>query len=341
MSRYRKQTLFAPIGEAGQARLARSHVAVVGCGALGSASSEQLARAGVGRLTLVDRDFVELSNLQRQTLYTEADAAARTPKAVAAAARLAAVNSDVEITREVADLTPESIDRLLGGADLVLDGLDNFESRFLLNDWAAETATPWIYTGCVGSGGQVLLVRPGRSACLACVVPEPPAPGESETCDTTGVIGPAVQTVVGLQAALALRFLATGDAPASLFAVDVWPPSLREISTEGLRDRSGCPTCHHGRRDWLRSERGSRTAILCGRNAVQVTPENAATSLDEVADRIGADHPVERTPFLLRVQLSAGDPPLTATLFRDGRAIIQGTEDPAAARMAYNRLVGT
>ncbi|MGC1276165.1 MAG: ThiF family adenylyltransferase [Planctomycetaceae bacterium] len=340
-SRYAKQALFAGIGTDGQAALSRSRVLICGCGATGGVIAETLARAGVGFLRIVDRDFVELSNLQRQVLFDERDAIEQTPKAVAAGERLRAINSEIEIDAVVADVGPENALSLARGCDLLLDGTDNFETRFLLNDAALDTGTPWIYSGVIGGHGQTMTVLPGETACLRCLIETPPDPGATETCDTAGVIGPAVHAIASLAVADAFKILIGRRdlIRPRLLMCDVWQGTLREVDTTPLRAGGGCAACGRGERAWLHGVAGSRAAVLCGRNAVQITPgETIELDLGAVADRLAASGTVKRTPYLVRV--SATEPRCELTVFRDGRAIVRGTEDLAAARSIYTRLVG-
>ncbi len=339
--RYHKQELFAGWGPVAQQRLQASRVLLCGCGALGSVMADQLTRAGVGHLRIVDRDFVDLTNLQRQVLFTEAHVAEPTPKAIAAAERLRQTNSQVTIEPIVADLNPDNIAELAAGCDLILDGLDNFETRFLINDFSLDSGIPWINGGCVGAQGQVLVVRPHVTACLRCIIDEPPEPGTAETCDTAGVLAPAVNIVASLQVLAAMKLLSGQPelVPEELISLDVWDLSLRRINLSQLRARQTCPACHGGERLWLRGNRESRSSILCGRHAVQITPARTA-QLDlkawgQTAAQWGE---VKLTPFLAK--LSLRDQPLTATVFPDGRAIIQGTEDPAVAKSVYARIIG-
>ncbi|MCI0588977.1 MAG: ThiF family adenylyltransferase, partial [Planctomycetes bacterium] len=269
--RYSRQIRFAPVGPAGQERLGRASAVLVGCGALGASLADLLVRAGIGRLRIVDRDFVEASNLQRQTLFSEADARDALPKAEAARRRLSAVNSAVPVEAAVADVHPGNAEELLGGADLLLDGTDNFSTRYLLNDFAVERGIPWVYGGAVGASGLVLAVMPGLGACLRCLFPEPPPEGASPTCDTAGILAPAATLVASLQAAAALQIL-TGNGPAAcrdLRQVDVWEGTIRSIRVERRED---CPACGERRFEYLRGERGSAVATLCGRDAIQLSP---------------------------------------------------------------------
>jgi adenylyltransferase/sulfurtransferase len=340
--RYQKQVLFHGIGEEGQRRIAAGRALVVGCGALGSVIADQLVRAGVGLVRIVDRDFVELSNLQRQVLYDEADVAEQNPKAIAAAKKLQRINSTIRIEPVVADVDHTNILELVKDVDVILDGTDNFEVRFLVNDASLETGVPWINGGCVGSHGQVMTIIPGCTACLRCLIQSEPEPGSTETCDTAGVLGPAVNVVSSLQVIDALKLLA-GHADLIepvLTVIDLWDGSHRRLKLGDLRERSDCPACKHGERHWLRGERGSRTTILCGRNAVQVAPsEQARLSLEELARKLSTAGEVTSNPYLVRVALR--EPAYQMTVFRDGRAIIKGTEDVTAARAVYARYVGS
>lgn len=340
-SRYAKQALFAPIGTDGQDALGSRRVLICGCGATGGVLAELLARAGVGSLRIVDRDFVELSNLQRQVLFDERDATERTPKAVAAAERLRRINSEIAIEPVVADVGPENVLSLIENCDLILDGTDNFETRFLLNDAALETGTPWIYCGVIGGHGQTMVILPGRTACLRCLMDVPPDPGAVETCDTAGVIGPAVSAVASLAAANALKLLIGREdlVPPRLFVFEVWEGQLRVVDTTPLRTNGRCAACGGEERAWLRGTSGSRTAVLCGRNAVQISPSGRTdVDLGQLAERLAAAGPTMRTPYLVRHQTA--EPAYELTIFRDGRAIIQGTEDLAVARSLYARIVG-
>jgi len=338
MDRYSRQILFEGIGEEGQRRLRASRVLVVGCGALGSAQVEMLARAGVGRLRVVDRDFVEESNLQRQTMFTEADARERVPKAVAAARRVAEIKSDVDCAYEVADVSASNVERLVEGCDVVLDGTDNFSTRFLLNDACVKKNVAWVYGAAVGSYGVTMTVRPRVSPCLRCVFPEVPAAASAPTCDTAGVIMPVIAVVAAVQVAEALKIL-TGRVESlhgSLMQFDVWRNEWRRIA---LKERApDCTACALGRFDSLEAEAGDMTTVLCGRNAVQVTPSRAASvDLDSLAARLKSAGEVKSNPYLVR--LSAGGYELT--VFKDARAIVRGTDDAAVARTLYARYVGT
>jgi adenylyltransferase/sulfurtransferase len=335
MSRYAKQVLFRPLGEEGQKRLAASRAAIVGLGALGSTLANHLSRAGVGFLRLVDRDFVELDNLQRQVLYDEEDVRANLPKAVAAQARIARINSEVGLEARVADVNHANVEDLVRDVDLVLDGTDNFETRFLLNDACVKLGTPWVYAGCVGSYGMVMSVLPGEGPCFACLVGELPAPGTSPTCDTAGVLGTAVGVVASLQANEGLKILlGKRDALAGgLLTLDLWANSSQLIRVPRAAE---CDVCV--RREFLHLEAGASGATtLCGRNAVQVTPPpGARLDLAEAEKRLVPLGPVRRNPYLLKFSADGCE----LTLFPDARAIVQGTTDPSRARSLYAKYVG-
>jgi molybdopterin/thiamine biosynthesis adenylyltransferase len=294
----------------------------------------------------VDRDFVELSNLQRQTLFDEQDVEDHLPKVIAAERRLRRVNSEITLEPIIADVRWSNITEFADGVSLILDGTDNFEIRYLINDVSLETGIPWIFTGCTGSVGQVMPVFPHDSACLRCLMPGPPPPGSTETCDTAGVLGPAVNVVASFQAALALKILAghAHDVDRKLTMIDVWTGSFRQVDVSRLRATSQCPACFQGERLWLHGTQQSTSTILCGRNAVQITPpEKLALTLADVATRLQASGEVISNPFLVRVTVSEsyGAHPIEMTIFPDGRAIIRGTEDPSLARTLYSRYIGS
>jgi molybdopterin/thiamine biosynthesis adenylyltransferase len=342
LERYSKQILFSELGEAAQRRLLASRAVVCGCGALGSAIAETLVRAGVGHLRIVDRDFVELSNLQRQVLFDETDVAERLPKAIAAANKLRRINSSVVIEPVVADVDHTNVRALIDGANLILDGSDNFELRFLINDASLETGIPWIYGGVIGSHGQVMTIFPGQSACLRCLIERVPDAGSTETCDTAGVLAPAVQVVAALEVVAALKILSGQPEKVSrtLAYVDVWEGTLRQLNVADLRERADCPACKHGERLWLSGQAGSRSSVLCGRNAVQVSPtQHGPLALDELAARLRTAGDLQVNEYLLR--LSPYDSPFELTVFRDGRAIIKGTDDLGVARGVYSRYIGS
>lgn len=336
--RYSRQELFAPIGVAGQARIAAARVLVAGCGGLGTVSASLLGRAGVGFLRVVDRDVVELSNLQRQALFSEADVRLARPKAVAAAERLADVNHEVAVEPVVADVTPANVRALIAGVDLVVDGFDNFEGRYLLNDACVERGVPWVYGACVEATGMAMLIVPGRTPCLRCLYPERPEPGAAPTCDTVGVLGSATHVTAALQAAMALRWLVTGEAPrpAVMVAADVWAGRCERVEIAYEPDTNRCPCCV-GRRFEFLDAALPPAAALCGRNAVMLRSEGRERpDLRAVAGRLSPHGEVVHSEHLVR--LRAGE--LELTLFADGRVVVKGTGDVATARAAAARLLG-
>ena len=341
LHRYSRQIRFPGIGIEGQKRICSARVLLCGCGALGTVLADTLVRAGVGFLRIVDRDFVDLTNLQRQVLFDEQDVADHLPKSIVAAKKLARINSQVTLDPHVADIDWRNIRGFARDVDLILDGTDNFEIRFLINDVSLELGIPWVYAGCIGSHGQTMAIFPNESACLRCVIESPPDPGSTETCDTSGVLAPAIHMITSLQASTALKILAGRRdlvAP-QLTIVDVWEGSLRQMNLAKLRERSDCRSCVHGQRDWLYGGNASQSVVLCGRNSVQITPaQPVAMTLEELARKLESSGRVSRNPFLLRLTLS--DPPYELTIFRDGRAIIQGTDDVGIARGLYARFVG-
>ncbi len=337
--RYVRQAILPEIGAEGQDRLARSHVVIVGVGALGSFQAALLARAGVGRLTVVDRDFVERSNLQRQILFTNEDARRGLPKALAAERALAAMNPDIRVEGVVDDLNPGTAAALLAGADVIGDGTDNFETRYLINDWAVREGVPWVYAGVIGTGGLVMPVLPGVTACLRCVFVTPPPPGALPTCETAGVLGPAVAVVAGQQSAEMLKILvgATERVARGLLRYDVWEAGWTAVATGGpLPD---CPVCSRGDYAWLEGRRGGRAARLCGRRAIQLLPGEGVSPprLEELAERLRTEWEVTVNEHLLRARRNDR----TVSVFRDGRAIVDGTSDETEARSLYARVVGT
>jgi len=334
-SRYSRQSRFAPLGEDGQARIRRASVAIVGCGALGTVEAEILVRAGAGRVRIIDRDFVEWSNLQRQFLFEEADAAEGLPKAVAAARRLSRVNAEVSVEPLVADLTPVNIDDLLEGMDLILDGSDNFEVRFLLNDYAVRAGIPWIYAAAVGSYGLKLAIVPGSTACLRCVYPEPPSQGIQPTCETDGVLAPVTSAIASLACGDALKILARGAESIAprLTTIDTWSDEIRQTAPPA-RDPD-CPCC--ARHEFVHLDGRRRAPIsLCGRNAVQIHERFRPVDLADLARRLAPLANVRANDFAVRASIDGYE----LTVFPDGRAIIKGTSDPAVARSLYARYVG-
>ena len=337
--RYSRQILFEGIGEEGQARLALSKAVIIGCGALGAVQAETLARAGVGKLVLVDRDFVEESNLQRQIMFDESDALNRLPKAVAAASRIARVNSDIQVEPLVTDVNFENIEEIIAGASLVMDGTDNFETRFLINDACVNSKTPWVYGAAVGSYGLTMTIVPGSSPCLRCVLEAMPEPGSGPTCDTAGVIMPIVTTIASIQAAEALKLLTgqTDKLHRSLISIDLWNFQFNTLDLSIFDARAECPACSRGEFEFLRGAGRQVTTTLCGRNAVQIARSGrAAIDFAVLAERLKSAGEVAFNDFLLRFRVEGYD----ITVFRDARSIIRGTADPAVARGLYARYIG-
>jgi adenylyltransferase/sulfurtransferase len=337
VERYSRQVLFPGIGEAGQARLAGARALLVGCGALGTVIANVLVRAGVGRLTIVDRDYVERSNLQRQVLFDEDDLASDLPKAIAAAAKLRRINPDVAVEPVVADLNATNVETLLTGADVALDGTDNFEARYLLNDACVKHGVPWVYAAAVGAYGATFPILPGETPCLRCVFAESPAPGTLDTCDTAGVLAPAVGVVANLATAEGLKLLvgARDKLHRALVWLDVWENTYHRL--ELGPPNADCPTCQQGRYDSLDAQVGSYTLELCGRNTLQVVvPGRPRVALADLAARLAGAGAVSYNENLLRLRL----PDYEITIFPDARALIKGTTDPLLARSLYSRYVG-
>ncbi|MCS7463651.1 ThiF family adenylyltransferase [Paenibacillus doosanensis] len=338
--RYSRQLLFAPIGEQGQARLMQSRVAIVGMGALGTVLANHMVRAGVGFVRLIDRDFVEASNLQRQMLYDEADADASVPKAMAAAKRLQEANSLVTLEPVVADLHAANAESLLTGVDLILDGTDNFAVRFLINDVSLKHGIPWIYGGAVSSRGVSMTVVPGETPCLRCMFGQAPAQGTTETCDTAGVIGPIIHTVASHQATEAFKLLVGAHAQLNRKMIhwDLWYNQHAAVDVSKAR-KADCPACGQGHYEYLQQEAGEDTIqTLCGRNSVQIQPVVPASfRLADWADKWKPLGRVELNPFLLKFHPSDN---MTLVLFSDGRLLVQGTDDPVTAKSLYSRYIG-
>jgi adenylyltransferase/sulfurtransferase len=335
LDRYSRQVLFAPIGLKGQAMLGNAHAAIVGCGATGAAAAGLLARAGVGRLTIIDRDIVELSNLQRQVLFDEQDAHAALPKAIAAKEKIHLFSSDIRVDAHVADLVPANIHTLLEGATILLDATDNFETRYLINDYAVAHGIAWIYAAAVGSYAVTMNILPGDTACLACLFPAPPS-GAVETCDTAGILNTAVNFAASIEVTESIKFLtgARAQMRRSLLSYDLWSNERSEISA--ARPRPGCTVC--GERDFshLRGE-GRPHITLCGRNSIQIHEHHRPVDLTAMADRLRHHGDVRANDLLL--QFNCGEHRIT--LFADGRALIQGTTDIILARTLYARYIGS
>ena len=337
--RYSRQTRFAPLGVEGQARLASGRVAVVGCGALGSVVALTLVRAGVGFLRIIDRDVPERSNLPRQVLFDEADVAAGLPKAAAAVAQLQRINSTAVLEPVVADLTAANSSALLGGVDVIVDGTDNLEARFLINEWACREGIPWVHGGAVGAEGRVLTVVPGRTACLRCLIPEPPAPGSLPTCETAGILGAASMVVGAVESAEAIRLLAGEAAKMGnrLLVCDLWEQVWRTIDLAPLAVE-GCATCRGRDYPWLEGRMAGAATVLCGREAVQVAPPTRGRlDLDACAARLAAVGRVTANPWMVRCEVEPG---IEVAIFADGRAIVSGTREEVRARMIVARYIG-
>lgn len=366
--RYHRQMLLPQIGAAGQQRLREAHALIVGCGALGSVLVDLLARAGIGRLTIVDRDLVELTNLSRQVLFDERDVEQGMPKAEAARARVAAINRDVQVHAHVDDFSPRNAERYIAGVDLILDGLDNFQTRYVLNDLAVKHGLPYVYGGAVGTTGMTMTILPHAAKrqakggcvqwsaaqstpCLRCVFPEAPPPGTSPTCDTAGVLATAVSTIAAQQVTSAIKLI-VGDIDSldrRLISIDVWSNASHAFDVGAARDGGQCPCCVQGHFEFLEGVAGGATTSLCGRNAVQVTPPPdstlAALDLATVARRLAPHGRFISNRFLLRgvldgVRADRGEL-IELTLFPDGRAIIKGTNEPQVARGIYDKYVGS
>jgi molybdopterin/thiamine biosynthesis adenylyltransferase len=319
----------------GQRKLTASHIAIVGCGATGSALASLLARAGVGTIRIIDRDYVEPSNLQRQSLFDEADAAESLPKAIVAARKIAAFNSEIVIEPEVTDLTPANIEVLLGSVQLILDGTDNFETRYLINDFSVKNSLPWIYTAAVGSYGVTLNVLPGKTACLACIFSEPPQ-GTFATCETSGILNSAVNLAASIAATEAVKLLVGAEdrLRRTLLSFDVWSNERAEVAAD--QPRAGCRAC--GEHEFPHLAGVGRPHItLCGRNSVQIHERHRPIDLAQMSERLKPHGAVRHNDFVLKFCPE----PYEMTLFPDGRAIIKGTTDQAVARSLYARYVGS
>lgn len=335
--RYSRQMLFPEIGKRGQEKLSNSRVLLVGCGALGASHAEMLARAGVGKLRIVDRDFVEFTNLQRQILFKESDAVDRLPKAVAAKTRIAEINSDIEVEAIIADVNYSNVESLINGCDLILDGTDNFQVRYLLNDACVKHNKIWIYGAAVSSYGTTMTIIPGETPCLRCIFDEMPDAGSAPTCDTAGVIMPIIATVSATQVAEGLKIL-VGDKDSlhrSLMQYDVWANDRQRIKL-GEPD-PGCKCCGHKIFEFLDAGTPEFSAVLCGRNAVQIAPPlQAEIDLASLAKRISLVTDVKQNEYLLRFMSGQNE----VSVFRDGRAIVKGTDDISTARSIYAKYVG-
>ncbi len=345
-SRYLRQMTLAGIGKCGQERLRASHAMIVGCGALGCTSADLLVRAGVGRVTVIDRDLIEHTNLHRQCLFTDADAAKRVPKAVAAQARLRAANPDVEVLGVAVDFNAGNAEVLIedgqfGNPDVIVDGTDNFETRYLLNDLSVMFGVPYVYGGAVGTNGMVAVFRPGKTACLRCVFDEVPAPGSQPTCTTAGVLAPISSAIASLQASEAIKVLLGGDAPVAtdLLMLDGWNNTTQRLDLSKAKSPQ-CVCCGQGKYEFLDAPNASAVA-LCGRMTIQISPARTGTvDLVQLQANLAPHGVFEGTETMIRGRLD-GENGLGITVFGDGRALIEGTDDPGVARAVYDRYIGT
>jgi molybdopterin/thiamine biosynthesis adenylyltransferase len=340
LERYSRQIRFPQLGEAGQKALLKSRVTLCGCGALGTVLANHLARAGVGMIRIIDRDFIETHNLQRQILFDEDDVASNLPKAEAAARKIRVINSTITVEPVVTDLDHTNILDLVGDADLILDGTDNFETRYLINDAAVKLDKPWIYGGVIGSEGQTMTIVPGKTPCLRCLIETAPPPGMTPTCETAGVLGPAVAVIASFEAIEAIKLLAGKHdvLNAHLIMVDVWDWTFRQLKVAGLVGKVDCPCCVRKNFEWLEGAMGSHTTTLCGRNAVQVAVRRGEPlDFRELAGRLNGIGDVRQNAYMLRFATDGFE----FTVFPDGRAIIKGTNDVTKARTLYAQYVGT
>ena len=343
--RYRRQKAFAQVGESGQEMLAASRVAICGMGALGAMVAERLCRTGVGFLRLIDRDWVELDNLPRQALYTTRDAMESTPKAIAAQSHLQAIDPNVQIETVVQDVTHLNAAQWMSDVDCIIDGTDNFETRFLINDLSIRFGIPWVHAGIVGASGQSMTFMPGKTACFRCLLPEPPPIEQMQTCDSVGVLGAAVGVIASWQAMEAIKLLLKKDVAADgcLRVFDLWSGDVRKIrvprnmASSDRVDDVGCKSCVQKELEFLEGRVGTSARVLCGRGAVQIQSSGRdPINLDVLASRLKLLGPVSATPFLLRFSHES----FVLSVFGDGRAIVQGTENPDEARKIYARFIG-
>jgi len=336
-NRYFKHILLAEIGEKGQKKLSGASAVVVGCGGLGTVIASSLVRFGVGRVTIVDRDFIELDNLARQILFDEEDIRRGLPKAIAAAEKLRLINSEINVEPVVADLTAENIEKIIKGADIVLDGTDNFETRFLINDACVKLGIPWIYGGVVATYGMSFAIIPGETPCLKCFITELPGPGSSPTCDTVGVLGTAVNMVASIEVTEGLKIL-LGKQEAlirKLIYLDAWYGTWNVYELK--KGNTRCPVCDDRQFAFLEQKKGTRLASLCGQNAVQVSPPAATgISFKELASRLASSGEVSYNDYMLRFTIE----PYEFTVFHDGRTIIKGTTDESAAKTLFAKYIG-
>jgi molybdopterin-synthase adenylyltransferase len=359
LARYHRQMLLSGFGEDGQRKLLESTVLMLGCGALGTVAADLLARAGVGRLVIADRDFIETTNLQRQVLFDEQDVADAIPKAEAAKRKIARINSDVEVTAVVDDVDYTNIERYADGVDLIVDGLDNFETRYLANDCAVKHGIPYVYGGAVGTSGAAFVILPhtpagnapwerspvGRATpCLRCLFEEALPPGSSPTCDTVGVLGPAAAVVATFEAAEALKVL-TGNydrVSPTMLNFDLWANAIHQFDVSRAYEQGECPCCKGREFAYLDGRLGSGAAVLCGRDAVQLTHRERTGGVDlgQIAAKLAAHGAVTANDFMVRAAITDNGKPFELTVFADGRAIVKGTREGAAARSLYAKYVG-
>ena len=335
--RYARQVVLPEIGSAGQERLLASSAVVVGCGALGTVIASTLVRAGVGTVRIIDRDYIELNNLQRQILFDEEDIARGLPKAIAAAEKLRRVNSEIELEPIVADVNPDNVERLIGDMDLVLDGTDNFEIRFLLNDACVKHSIPWVYGGVLATYGMTMAIIPHRTPCFRCFLSEMPVPGSTPTCDTAGVLSSAVNVIASLEVVEGLKILMGREEELHdrLLYVDVWAGTMERMRLG--KGESPCPACDLGQFEFLEAREGSYLTRLCGRDAVQINVRGEArVSLADLAARLDSAGQVAANDFMLRFRVDGYE----LTVFPDARAIIKGTTDEAEARTIYAKYIG-
>ena len=342
LQRYSRQVIYEPIGVEGQRALGRSRAVLIGCGALGTVLANTLVRAGLGYLRICDRDFIERDNLQRQVLFDEADIEANLPKAEAAVAKLRRINSDVTVEAEVVDVNSSNVERLCEGADILLDGTDNFETRFLINDLAVKTNRPWVYGAVIGATGLAMPIIPGETACLRCVFENAPPPEMNPTCDTAGVLGPIVNVVASIQAIETIKLLigARDEVTRSLMHIDLWSGRFMNMDVRSAYETGDCPCCKRREFTYLDGTHESLTATLCGRNAVQINrPGGGQVDLALIAERLQrvAEGAVRQNRFMLKAVVDGYE----IALFPDGRAIIKGLSDPGQARNVYAKYIGS
>ena len=339
LERYTRQILFQHIGEERQKVLMNSSAVVIGCGALGTVSSSYLTRAGIGHIRIIDRDFVEESNLQRQILFDENDISENLPKAIAAQRKLQKINTKIKIEGIVTDINYSNIDELTEGVDIIIDGTDNFETRFLINDYCIKNSVPWVYGACIGGRGVLMNIIPSETPCLRCVFETIPQIGSFPTCDTAGVIGPIAGIIASVQVTEAIKILTKdyGSVNKKLLEIDVWDTKFKQIDVSDLKELNNCPTCKLHNYTFLEAEDGVMTTFLCGKNAVQVMSRNTGNiNLEQLEQRLGSITDVSRNAFMLRFKVKDHE----FTVFPDGRAIITGTADSSTAKNLYSKYLG-